>query len=130
MKGIYCLIINVKKDSCIRIGALGQIKFKKGKYVYIGSAQNGIEKRVARHLSQNKKVKWHIDCLLLNSNVKIEKVFYKLAAKKEECKTAGFLDKSEVSIKGFGCSDCKCNAHLFKIKSLKIIKKNKWKILN
>jgi Uri superfamily endonuclease len=119
MKGIYCLLINVKKDINPKIGALGKIPFKKGSYVYIGSAQNSIEKRVSRHFSRNKKVRWHIDYLLADSNVNLKKAVYKKANKEQECKTACFFNKFEEPIKGFGCSDCRCYSHLFRLKSLK-----------
>ena len=123
MRGIYCLIINVRKDIKEKIGALGKINFKKGKYVYVGSAQNNLEKRIARHLSKDKKLKWHIDYLLSNKNVKIEKTLYKKADKQQECKTACFLNKFETPIKNFGCSDCRCYSHLFRLKSLRNINK-------
>lgn len=78
MKGSYCLIINVEKDTKIKIGKkLGIINFKKGCYVYVGSAMNSLESRVKRHLSDNKKKHWHIDYLLLNKNSKIKKNIYK-----------------------------------------------------
>ena len=130
MKGIYCLMIDVNKDTMAGVGALGEIKFRKGKYAYIGSAQNGIEKRVKRHLSKNKKVRWHIDYLLSDKHTKVEKVFYRLADKKEECKTARSFHGFGKPIKGFGCSDCRCNSHLFRIKSSRMIEGRKWKILN
>jgi len=119
MKGIYCLIIDIKKNISPIIGALGKILFKKGKYVYVGSAQNSIEKRVDRHFSKNKKIKWHIDYLLSNPIVKIEKALYKKAGREQECKIACFFNKSEKPIKDFGCSDCSCYSHLFRLKSLK-----------
>ena len=119
MKGIYCLIINIKKDSKIKIGALGRLKFKKGKYVYVGSAQNNLEKRIKRHLAKKKKLKWHIDYLLKNSNIKIEKAVYKKAPKSQECKIACLFSKFEQPINNFGSSDCNCKAHLFKLKSFK-----------
>lgn len=118
MKGIYCLLIDVKKNINIKIGALGNIFFKKGKYVYVGSAQNSVEKRVSRHFSKNKKIKWHIDYLLSNQNVEIIKAFCKKAGKEEECKTASVLKESHMPIKSFGCSDCRCFSHLFSLKSL------------
>jgi Uri superfamily endonuclease len=119
MKGIYCLLINVKKDIKLRIGALGKILFKKGKHVYVGSAQNSIEKRVSRHFSRNKKIKWHIDYLLAAQNVNLIKAVYKKAGKEQECKIACLLNKLENPVKGFGCSDCRCYSHLFKLSSLK-----------
>lgn len=117
MKGIYCLLIDINKNSELKIGALGNTLFKKGKYVYVGSAQNSVEKRVSRHLSKNKKIRWHIDYLLSNSNVKIERALWKKAGKDEECKTASLLNKTEKPIRSFGCSDCRCYSHLFNLKS-------------
>ena len=115
MKGIYVLIIEVKKPIQIRIGALGKIKFPKGSYAYVGSAQNNLKKRIARHLRKKKKKFWHIDYLLANKNVGINKIMYKPAGKPEECRIVKFLSKVEKSIKGFGSSDCKCESHLFKL---------------
>ncbi|MBD3204646.1 DUF123 domain-containing protein [Candidatus Woesearchaeota archaeon] len=122
LKGIYCLIIELKKDDKIKIGALGSIKFKKGNYAYVGSAQNNLKKRIKRHFSENKKLHWHIDYFLKNNDTEIKKVFYKDAAKEQECKTACFLEKYEESVKNFGCSDCRCTSHLFRLKSLRTLK--------
>jgi len=121
MKGVYCLIINVKKDINLRVGSLGKIEFKKGSYIYVGSAQNSIEKRVERHFKQKKRKYWHIDYLLADKNVKLQKYLYKKAGKKEECKLAcSLLSSLEEPVNGFGCSDCNCKSHLFKIKKLDI----------
>ncbi len=123
MKGVYCLIMSVKKDLNIRVGKFSKIKFKKGLYAYVGSAQNNSEKRIARHKSKNKKKFWHIDYLLSNKFTKVQKVFYKEAKKIEECKIAKKLSKMEIPIMKFGCSDCNCKSHLFRIKNLKNILK-------
>ena len=93
------------------------MEFKRGKYVYVGSSQNNVEKRVARHLSKDKKKHWHIDYLLANRNVGIEKALHKKAKKDDECKIACFLDAIGEQVKGFGCSDCNCKSHLFRLKS-------------
>jgi Uri superfamily endonuclease len=130
MRGIYCLIIDVKKDTMIAVGALGRVKFEKAVYAYIGSAQNNLEKRIRRHLSSTKKIRWHIDYLLAHPHARIEHVFYKQAGKKAECAAAVLLEKSEKAIKGFGCSDCRCNSHLFMLRSLVNIKKLEWKIFD
>ena len=130
MKGIYCLLIKIQKNICVKAGKLGKINFEKGNYAYIGSAQNNLEKRIARHLLKNKKKFWHIDYLTSNKSVKIIKVIYKKAGKKEECKTAKKLNEKEFTINGFGCSDCKCKAHLFKLKNIKSIEKLKMKLMN
>jgi len=116
MKGVYVLVIKVTKDIKTKIGALGNLKFEKGIYAYVGSAQNSLEKRIARHKTKNKKLFWHIDYLLKNRNVKILKIFYKKAGKSEECRIAKRLSKINFPIPKFGCSDCKCETHLFKLK--------------
>ena len=123
MKGVYVLIIEVKENIRQKIGKLGNISFKKGRYAYVGSAQNNVEKRITRHFSRNKKKHWHIDYLLTNKDVKIDKAFWKEANKAEECKIASLLLKLEEPIKGFGCSDCKCSSHLFRLKTPKNINK-------
>ena len=122
MKGIYALLIFLEKDKALKIGMLGKIKFLKGFYIYIGSAQNSLEKRITRHFSQNKKIRWHIDYLLEYSEIK--KVWIKEnAIKSEECKTAQIFAKNFCFIPGFGASDCTCKSHLFYSKKEKEIEK-------
>ncbi len=123
MKGTYCLLISVAEGISPKVGALGRISFKKGNYVYVGSAQNSIESRVARHLSYKKRIRWHIDYLLKNKNVRINKILYKGTNKKEEeCRTAKELMKNSEAIDRFGCSDCNCKSHLFRFTKFKKIR--------
>ncbi|MFW6083023.1 MAG: GIY-YIG nuclease family protein [Thermoplasmatota archaeon] len=111
MKGIYTLVIELKEDKVIEVGAIGNIDFDKGYYVYVGSAQNGLEARIERHLSDEKKIHWHIDYLLKVSEV--IKIFVTDGDKEEECKVADYLNSSIDPIDDFGCSDCKCFSHIF-----------------
>lgn len=83
IKGIYVLFIFVKRDTLIKVGALGKIKFRRGTYAYVGSAQNGLKKRVTRHLRKKKRKFWHIDYLLEQKDSSIEEIFYQQAPKKE-----------------------------------------------
>ena len=111
MKGSYLLLIEIENDTTITVGKLGEIAFIKGFYVYVGSALNGLEQRIQRHLRVTKKIHWHIDYLL--NYAKITDVFYKENNTREECFIAKKFDKKFTSIPGFGCSDCKCKSHLF-----------------
>jgi len=120
MKGIYVLLISLSKDAKLHIGSLGVIAFRKGLYAYVGSAQNSIDKRVARHFSRRKKKFWHIDYLLSSKHAKILAVYFKIASKKEECQIARLLSKQELFVPGFGCSDCACCSHLFIVRNQKI----------
>jgi len=113
MKGSYILIIQVKRDVEIKIGKLGALSFKRGYYAYVGSALNGLETRIERHLRKKKKMHWHIDYFL--DKARIKEVWYKEGGK--ECEMAGMF--SLPSIKNFGCSDCKCRSHLFYSSSYK-----------
>ena len=111
MKGSYILFIFLNKDKRIKINKR-VLDFKKGYYAYVGSALNNLEKRIERHKSKKKKKHWHIDYFLEHG--KIVKVKRILSDKKIECELSKKLCKeADGFIKGFGCSDCKCESHLY-----------------
>lgn len=113
MKGCYCLIIYMSKSDKLNIGNLyEELKFKKGWYVYIGSAMNSLIPRINRHLSEDKKMHWHIDYLLKSENTSIKDVLFSTSDKKIECELAKEISQFGEEIINFGCSDCKCNSHL------------------
>ncbi|MEM3732778.1 MAG: GIY-YIG nuclease family protein, partial [Candidatus Bathyarchaeia archaeon] len=121
MKGVYTLIINVKKDFKTKIGSLGIIEFKKGVYLYTGSGigvSSSIEDRIKRHVTRKKKKFWHIDYLLSDDNeAKSIAAVASKSNKAYECLINNLILKhfnGEV-LKGFGSSDCFCEAHLIKI---------------
>lgn len=112
MKGSYILIIKLNEDKTIKIGKKQQkMFFKKGYYSYIGSAMNGLEQRINRHIRKNKKFHWHIDYFLNHSDIK--NVYYQEGNEYKECNIARNFEERFESIPGFGCSDCKCKSHLF-----------------
>jgi len=113
VNGVYVLVISVRDNTIINVGALGSVRFERGLYAYVGSAQNNLEKRIKRHLSRVKKKFWHIDYLLGNRFVNVVGVFYKEAEKSEECGIARKLSENSVPVLNFGCSDCDCVSHLF-----------------
>ena len=106
----------VERDLRIQVGSLGAVEFKRGYYVYVGSGQRHLEKRIQRHKKRVKKVKWHIDYLTTNSDVRVmEAAAYNLP-KKYECILADMLrGMGFKSVKGFGSTDCKCISHLYQI---------------
>ena len=112
-------------DRYIKYGIRKNYFFKKGFYIYVGSALNNLEKRMERHLRINKKNYWHIDFLLNFGD--ITNIFYRGGDFKEECFIANLLKEIFLPISDFGSSDCKCKTHLFygsKNKLLKFIIKN------
>ena len=110
------MIVHVPRDVKINVGRIGTLSFARGLYAYVGSAlgPGGLKARILRHLSNNKKKFWHIDYLLEQSHVVAVIIIEK--SKKLECVIAReFLGRGVDMVKGFGCSDCRCPSHLFRI---------------
>ena len=114
MKGCYCLTIHLKNTKKIKVGKLGKINFKNGYYAYVGSAMNSLESRIKRHLSDEKKLHWHIDYLLKKAEITC--IIYN-ENKKVECELSKFLATKTEGVKNFGCSDCDCESHLYYFKN-------------
>jgi Uri superfamily endonuclease len=120
-KGIYALILEVKKKENIKIGKVKEYVFLPGPYIYVGSAlgtrSNNVENRLKRHFSSSKKNFWHVDYLLANPEVEPVQAFYAKTDEKMECKLSAQLAKCSrlISFKGFGNSDCLqgCKTHLY-----------------
>jgi sugar fermentation stimulation protein A len=111
-RGSYLLVLRLSTDRRIGVGSLGQILFRKGFYVYVGSAMANLTERIERHRRLRKRHHWHIDALrdvadfscalAIRSSVPLE------------CKLAGAVSRiAEWSIPKFGSSDCGCRTHLF-----------------
>ena len=111
MNGAYLLLIHLAKDTTITVGKQGSMSFQHGYYAYVGSALNGLEQRIQRHLRKQKKIHWHIDYLL--NHATIVAILYKQHHRREECSIAHTLEKHLSGTPRFGCSDCSCRSHLF-----------------
>jgi Uri superfamily endonuclease len=121
-KGVYCLIFK-NKPSKVTTGKLGDISFKEGYHVYVGSALGpGGLKRVKRHISlsknRDKNPRWHIDYLHVSQYFELVATICAITDKKYECLVAQKLIQNNWNyIPDFGCSDCSCPSHLFYRKS-------------
>ncbi|MFN4179771.1 MAG: GIY-YIG nuclease family protein [Armatimonadota bacterium] len=112
-KGAYQLHLKLDKSLRIKIGKLGTFLFPAGRYVYTGSALNGLENRLARHFRKCKKLHWHIDYLLKHAWV--ESVAVVETNQRLECELNRQVlncPSAKVIVKGFGSSDCNCPSHL------------------
>lgn len=110
----YIVIFNLKSNRTISVGALGNIEFERGFYVYVGSAKRALAKRIERHASKTKKLHWHIDYLSLEADYVTSRL-----SVLPECDLAKEVEKlGGKGIPKFGCSDCKCKSHLFFFKEL------------
>ena len=106
----YQLHILLTKNIELQVGALGKFRFPAGRYIYTGSAKRNLQARIKRHLSKEKKLRWHIDYLLQQPSVSICEV---VTSNREECAWNQSV-KGSIPIAGFGSSDCSsgCGAHL------------------
>ncbi|MFH0897544.1 MAG: GIY-YIG nuclease family protein [Candidatus Bathyarchaeota archaeon] len=118
--GIYTLIIDVAQPVKVGVGRLGFRNFSQGFYTYTGSAVGrpmNLRIRISRHLTFEKKRRWHIDYLLSSKGVVIRAVVFVETHLKRECQIAKSIDQTanvKTLIKGFGSSDCRngCASHL------------------
>ena len=113
-KGSYVLVLRLDEQICINVGRLGRICFPPGLYLYFGSALNGLNGRIQRHLRRERKVHWHIDHLA--STATIVEVWWINDGRNWECAWANEapgLRRRASSIAGFGSSDCRCRSHLY-----------------
>ena len=107
----------MKKSEKLDIGHLHNMhKYRKGYYVYIGSAINSHVARINRHLSDDKKLHWHIDYLLENKSSEIRDILFNISDKRIECDLASTIALNGEEVPKFGCSDCNCNSHLIYFK--------------
>jgi len=106
----YQLFITLREDARLIIGRLGTFEFPAGEYIYTGSARSNFAARIRRHLSQDKKLHWHIDYLLAAPRAGIRDV---RTHTEPECLLNQRTD-GEIPVPGFGASDCRqhCVSHL------------------
>jgi sugar fermentation stimulation protein A len=115
--GVYIAVFHLAQDRRIQVGKLGRFLFPAGTWLYVGSAQRGLEARLARHSRRKKTLRWHIDYL----SAKAEMIgAITIPGKKQlECRVAAALARvCERPVPGFGASDCSCDGHLFYARGL------------
>ncbi len=110
--GSYLIILRLLRPSAIPVGKLGLINFRAGFYVYVGSGQRNLSKRIERHRSMRKKAHWHIDYLRpfceFHASLPI-----RTREDIECCLAEAVKEVSEAQVSGFGSTDCRCPSHLF-----------------
>jgi sugar fermentation stimulation protein A len=117
-RGSYMVLLRLPEKSVIETGALGPLSLDSGWYVYAGSAQKNLSRRLARHLRKIKKAKhWHVDYLVPRTD---RLAGLPIASYRNlECSLAGDLKKiGGRGVPGFGASDCpsSCGSHLYHFK--------------
>lgn len=113
--GTYALVLGSHTSTSTQIGRWGRLNIHPGYYIYVGSAfgPGGVLARVSRHYREAKSKHWHIDYLL--EFVSSISVWYSYdPIRLEHCWAQALIKMTDIkSVRGFGCSDCKCETHLF-----------------
>jgi Uri superfamily endonuclease len=114
--GTYVLVLQSDSDDRISIGRLGSLNLRPGFYLYVGSAfgPGGLRARVGRHSEHLKPMRWHIDYLRAQTQLKAV-VFSNDKQRHEEgwsSQIQGWPDTS-IPMQGFGASDSWAASHLF-----------------
>jgi Uri superfamily endonuclease len=125
-KGVYTLVVFLRRGATLRVRELGFFSFQKGYYAYTGSAVGdgavSLRKRVARHLRREKTRHWHIDFFLENENARIVAVVAAETSINMECQVNDAIKNlpgAMIPVAGFGATDCKqnCGSHLVRFSS-------------
>ena len=138
-RGVYTLIIRMRRPEEIRIGRLGSKVFPEGYFSYTGSAYGrgafNLNGRVRHHLEPKGSMRWHIDYLLSTKSTEIEALVFSESDANRECTVSqniGLLSGVGVIMTGFGSSDCMfgCRSHLlyFSEKALRRVVKNVFRV--
>lgn len=111
-RGDYLLILHTEENLETEIGSLGMVRFPAGYYVYIGSAKKDLDQCMARHRRLRKGMHRHIDwfrqkadwvgCIPIRTAEDLE---HRLADEVSRI--------ADWRIPRFGCTDCRCETHLF-----------------
>ncbi len=111
-RGSYMLVLHIARSRSLAIGDLGKISFRKGYYIYIGSAEEQLSRRIDQHRRTGRRPARHIDYLREQTEW-VEA----LSIRAQEALTCVLADEmariAGWSVSRFGTSGCGCPAHLF-----------------
>jgi sugar fermentation stimulation protein A len=111
-RGSYLLVLEIARSRSVDVGGLGKVMFRKGYYVYAGSARLNLTKRIERHLRRRKRFHWHID--YLRDRAESCRALPVRSSQDLEHDLARVLGNlADWTIARFGSSDCTCPTHLF-----------------
>ena len=129
-KGCYQLVLHFAHPVRISVGKKGDFLLEAGDYLYTGSHQSALRKRLLRHLAQSKKMHWHIDYLTAHREAQFRNILV-FPNCQQECllnQRAQQFFRGTFPIPGFGNGDCRfgCPAHLVYLPSPNPARLKQW----
>lgn len=128
-RGTYLIVMEAREEVEVETGALGLTKYRKGFYIYTGSAMKSLESRVKRHQRKKKKLHWHMDYIMPEHVKHVKSYMIRRGAALEEKIGADLLGIADGCIEDFGSSDSSLRSHLTYFKDKPIFKKEFQNIL-
>ncbi len=111
-RGSCIVVLRLSRDRVLDVGDLGKVRFRKGYYLYAGSATADLTKRIEGHRRITKKAQGHM--AHLRQHADWQAAFPIRTSDDLGCDLASALGSiTDWSIPGSGSSDCSCSSHLF-----------------
>lgn len=109
--GNYLLVYKNPSGRRIKVGAMGEVFFRRGFYVYAGSGRGNLFSRLAYHSRTPAKPHWHVD--YLKKEFVLLRSLLLVAGRGRECELAMKMAGIGAGVvAAFGSSDCVCPGHL------------------
>lgn len=111
-RGAYLVVLRLDRPTTIATGALGDVAYRRGYYLYIGSAQRNLTARLNRHRRPGRRRKhWHIDYLRETCTV-VDSYPIREPWRREIQIVRRLRPLADGAIPGFGSSDSPEPSHL------------------
>ena len=111
-RGSYLVILRVRNDCRLSINGLGEVRFRKGYYVYVDSAKKDLSKQIEHQRRRCKICRHAID--QLRTAAEFHTAIAVRSSEHLACDIADVLSVvTDWQISGFGSADCNCQGHLF-----------------
>lgn len=114
-RGVYLVTLRLTEPRRIRVGALGELDFPAGHYVYVGSGRQHLGARLRRHLRRKKRMHWHVDYLRAEAEeVRAYPVYTSRPLESALADDVSVLagEAGGRAVPGFGSSDSPAASHL------------------
>jgi sugar fermentation stimulation protein A len=112
-RGSYMLVLYNSRGRTVEVGKLGPVNFRKGYYVYVGSALNSLKSRMGRHGRRIKRPFWHIDYITPTPLTPAKSYAIYRTDRIEQALAGRVAAIAEEAVQGFGASDSRAPSHLF-----------------